>query len=356
MASKPCLPVSRRRKVRDDAPVEFDDISSMDATEYLSRVMQQSQRLPEIMHRSSPSEQQQQQKKQNSNNIKTSSKHKDHVPIEGSAASLSYLISDRTAIQPPPSAAHLPVQHCAEWVDQTLANFSQLRLFLEKARQQQQHQQQNRQPVPAMKDRPGWHIFCLGEKEAHGNTGSYFADDDDGDAKGVANENNDNTEGIKGKEGNPNIAAAMQGQDSGGVKEGSTTVTNTEETAREPWQENLPENGVYPSTRMMLQLDQVMIRKVIAHLAHYAQEGWHPCSVQRTLWLYALLARLEKPIHRNDAAVLYGLLKALTRARATLTSLVQDDREGLARLNVLITIVGIYFEQGGGYAGVMEVK
>ena len=351
MASKPCLPVSRRRKAREDAPVEFDDISSMDATEYLSRVMQQSQRLPEIMHRSSEPPQPQ------------SNKHQDHVPIEGSAASLSYLISNRTAILPPPSAAHLPAANGAAWVDQTLANFSQLRLFFEKARQQQQQkqqqqQQQTRRPVPAMKDRPGWHIFCLGETEARGNTGSYFADDDNDDNdKGGAKDSHANKEDTPGKEGNTNQAAGMKVEETGDAKEGNATMfNNTEVTNREPWQENLPENGVYPSTTMMLQLDQVMIRKVIAHLAHYVQDGWYPCSMHRTLWLYALLARLEKPIHRNDAAVLYGLLKALTRARATLPSLVQDDREGLARLNVLITIVGIYFEQGGGYAGVMEVK
>ena len=222
MASKPCLPVSRRRKAREDAPIEFDDIASMDATEYLSRVVQQSQRLPEILHRSS-----QPQSSSSSNSNNNNNKHKHHVPIEGSAASLSYLVSDRTAILPPPSAAHAPT-NSSEWVDATLANFSQLRLFLDTTRtrrnqQQHQHQQLRKQPVPRMQDRPAWHIFCLGEKEAHGNAGSYFADEDNED-----DANDDNNDKLKSGEEN--------GETIKDAKDNDSPIES-----KEPWQEELPD-------------------------------------------------------------------------------------------------------------------
>jgi len=52
---KPCLaiPQQRRRKRDDDGDDDgtttiFDDIDSLDATSYLSRVMEQARRLPEV--------------------------------------------------------------------------------------------------------------------------------------------------------------------------------------------------------------------------------------------------------------------------------------------------------------------
>jgi survival of motor neuron protein-interacting protein 1 len=103
-------------------------------------------------------------------------------------------------------------------------------------------------------------------------------------------------------------------------------------------------------------MDQVMVRRVLGQLAYYVKEGWSPCCPQRAAWIYALLARLERPIHRDDAAMLYGLLKKMTLVRAEMKPNEEQGRADLARLNVLIAIVGISFEQGGGYANVMAVK
>ena len=69
--------------------------------------------------------------------------------------------------------------------------------------------------------------------------------------------------------------------------------------------------------------------------------------------MYALLSRLEKPIHRDDAAMLFSLLKVLTKTRARTKP---NEKENLAKLNVLILLIGVYFEQGGGVAGVMSIK
>jgi hypothetical protein len=54
--------------------------------------------------------------------------------------------------------------------------------------------------------------------------------------------------------------------------------------------------------------------------------------------------------------MLYGLLKKLTKERAENKASTEQERIDLSRINVLITIVGIYFEQGGGYANVMAFK
>jgi Survival motor neuron (SMN) interacting protein 1 (SIP1) len=84
----------------------------------------------------------------------------------------------------------------------------------------------------------------------------------------------------------------------------------------------------------------------------------------RTSWMYALLACLEKPLHRQEAACLYQLVKRLCLLRASMTlspppppltssttATMQQEydqqRQELARCNVLITIIAMYFEQGG---------
>lgn len=305
---QPCLPVPRRRKrdESDQIPLSFDNIESMDAMEYMAAVVQQANAMPEIFvsdHQPTTPGNPNQKKKQ-------------HVPIEGSAASLQYLVSDRTSVLPPPSAQYVP-RDCRAWVDLTLSNFSNLRDYLNQCqREGVGGKASDRVKVPPMKDRLGWHEFCVGRDEAQGNAGSYFGDNDGGD---------DGSGDDDGEAGNK----------------------------EEEWRRNLPPNGYKPEVKLMLQLDQVMIRRVFSHLVYYVREGWCPSSSQRTKWVYALLARLGRPIHRDDAANMYCLLKELTQARTKL-DLQASSGDQLARLNTLIVVVGIYFEQGGGYANLME--
>ena len=60
------------------------------------------------------------------------------------------------------------------------------------------------------------------------------------------------------------------------------------------------------------------------------------------------MARLENPVHRDDAAVLFGMVKTLTASRSKLTvNDVVENRKVLAKLNTLILVIGVYFGQGG---------
>jgi survival of motor neuron protein-interacting protein 1 len=298
--SQPCLSVSRRRKRDKDKEtkeVGFDDIQSIDADEYLARVVRQASNLPEFSE-AAEGEQDDEQR---------ISKRRRHVPIDGSAASLAYLVSGRASLTPPPSDEYLPRNRL--WIEKTIANFAKLRIYLEKCKDEGiGGKKTERIPLPPMKDRPGWHTFCVGDAEAQGNAGSYFHDDDDDD-------DNDDPD-------------------------------DSSEEEIPDWQKGIPPNGHIPSTRLVLQLDQVLVRIVLSHLCHYVSEGWSPLAPQRAAWIYALLAKLEQPIHRDDAAILFSLLKKLTQVRATLKA---DERTKIASLNVLIVLVGVYFEQGDGH-------
>ena len=300
MAQQPCLPVPLRRKREDgSSTVNFDRIEAMDAMEYMAAVVQQANALPDVFVADDSATSSQEPPQDRA----------DHVPIDGSACSLSYLVSKQAAIVPPPTIDHAPPSRA--WVDTTLANFSELRSYLDRCHKEGVGGKgTDRIMVPPLRDRPGWHMFCVGRDEARGNAGSYFEEDKESD------------------------------DDAG------------DEPA--PWTQQVPKGGWDPSVRLLLQMDQVMVRRVLSHLVHYVQDGWSPSSKQRSAWLYALLARLERPIHRDDAATLYGLLKDLTQSRANMVP-TESDQDELARLNTLIAIVGLYFEQGGGYSRVMDV-
>lgn len=292
-----CLPVPRRRK-RDDGDeiVSFDNIESMDAMEYMAAVIQQANAIPDVLVSTVSSAPPQ--------------RREEFIPIDGSAASLQYLVSTSIVVAPP-SQRHGPPSR--QWVDGTLSNFSEVRGYLEQCDLEGVGgKETDREPFPPMKDSSGWHEFCVGADEARGNPGSYF-DDDGGQS------------------------------DDGGEEE--------EEEEEPEWRKGIPVNGHEPTVRIILQMDQVMTRRVLAHLADFVGEGWSPCTSQRTAWLYALLARLEIPLHRDDAAMLFGLLKLLTKARSDTHA---ESKDNLAKLNTLIAIVGLYFEQGGGYANLME--
>jgi survival of motor neuron protein-interacting protein 1 len=310
--SQPCLPVSRRRKrgrqdeetttTSENDATGFDDIESMDAAEYLSRVVKQAKGMPEICVASA----------ETIDKNQIPSKVRDHVPIDGSAASLSYLISGRASLTAVPSAEHLPRRNNNPnvWIDSTISNFEKLRTYMETCRAKGiGGKKTERTPLPPMKDRSGWHIFCVGNDEARGNVNSYFGEDDD-----------DNEE-----------------------EENDSKVSEEEEIPE--WQKGIPDKGHSPSVRLLLQMDQVLVRRVLSHLSYYIREGWSPLTPQRSAWIYALLARLEKPVHRDDAAILFGLLKMFTKARSKLKP-VDDERSKLAKLNALIVLIGIYFEQG----------
>ena len=303
--SQPCLPIRRKRGNNEVEKSGFDDLENIDGAEYLARVVKQAKTFPEFLVAS----------KDNNETNEMPKILRDHIPIEGSAASLSYLISGRASLTPPPTKDHLPKNQA--WIEATINNFEKLQTYLENCKKEGiGGKKTDRIPFPQMKDRSGWHIFCVGKDDASGNVNSYFGgEDDDCDA------NNDDT----------------LFEDDADLPE---------------WRKaGIPVDGHSPSVQLLCQMDQVLIRRVLSHLSHYVCEGWSPLTPQRSSWIYALLARLEKPVHRDDAAVLFGLLKVLTLARSKVNA---DDRDGLSRLNTLIVLIGIYYEQGGGVVMTLE--
>jgi gem associated protein 2 len=365
-SQKPCLPVKGgRKRANDDLDDEegddddglvveldqFDNVHQLDAAHYLQRVREQARRLPDVFSAppavaaaaaasiSTPGLIAIRKNGDHAKRKKSRDEFETSVVVKlGSAAfAARYLTSDQTSLRKPPSVRHIP-KDGRQWEQQTLDGFARLRTYLDECRLsgvggKESAHHQPRVPVPAMKDQWAWHVFCVGYDDASGNAGGYFQDDD--------NDDDDET----------------------GTTEEDILEKNTKNVDA-CWEESLPTAGYTPTVSLLLQLDQVMVRRVLGHLTHYVVTGF-AVTGQRAKWIYALLARLECPIHRDDAVTLYSLLKRLTVAReqikltdtdTSLTTIPTSNADCLASINLLITIVGIYFEQGGGHANLMEVE
>lgn len=99
--------------------------------------------------------------------------------------------------------------------------------------------------------------------------------------------------------------------------------------------------GWPPRTRLVLQFDAVMTQAVLAHHVSWL-EAAPRLEQSRALWLYALLAHTEKPVHRDVEAVIRRLVLRLVALRSALPSL--DDPQ-LPLLQILLVVAGRYFGQ-----------
>lgn len=323
---RPCLPIHQRRRKRalaseaeseNETPMEISSLETMNAMEYLAFVQRQSDSLPDVFVSPAPNEN---EIIQNHESIINDAQGSTSVAIDGSAAARDYLFSHRLDILPPPSAAHAPAaDHLSSWKDSTLNSFSTLRLYLSTCCKELKTKSttQQRVKVPKSKDVYAWHIFCLGEQ------------------------------------GRAEMESRMIDVQMSGLDYNATAA----EIDMELSQYNIPSGGYEPTTKLMSQFDQIIFRRLLSHHTEYISAG---CTItmDRMKWIYAVLARLEKPIHRDEACILTELLRGLCRARAKVKLGSDPHREDdirisecieteqvLKAINVAILIIGVYFEQ-----------
>ncbi|KAE8906154.1 hypothetical protein PF005_g6823 [Phytophthora fragariae] len=98
-----------------------------------------------------------------------------------------------------------------------------------------------------------------------------------------------------------------------------------------------------PHLRLLLQFDQVLTRRLLDyHAAWLSEEEATPLSRARAVWIYALLARLDKPVHANVAATIRQILRRCWTLRSGLEA---PSEIQLKSLNILIVIAGDFFGQ-----------
>lgn len=101
--------------------------------------------------------------------------------------------------------------------------------------------------------------------------------------------------------------------------------------------------GTPPHLRLLLQFDQVLTRRLLEHHTDWLVNDAVSLSRARAVWIYALLARLDKPVHARVAATIRQLLRHCWQLRNGLQEPV--DPQTLRSLNILISITGDFFGQ-----------
>ncbi len=391
-----CLPLPRRRKRHsngdeaDDVPQQISDLSEIDASTYLASVSAQASKMPFVFV--AP----QKEKKGDLKQQGQKGQKKTEAEWQGSASMVQYLFSDRLQLLPPPSAKHLPFlgkspSSIEEYSQSVLNNFSKLRLYLhqcivssntaDSSREQSNRTGSNisnsavlgdqKVTVPRSKDSKNWHIFCLGKDEACGNIDGYYDYDEEDDDDDEMDDNSDSNDDKKLSE-----PAFHKSHDMNPKQVKSSTIFK---------RQNVPLNGYEPTTSLLCQFDQIIVRRVLHHhiqfvsqislsSVHKNRPGEYTMTKKRGSWIYALLSRLEKPLHRDEASSLSTLLRELCRLRSEIpiddedvkmngnqndNEIVLGDhcqKDILATLNTLIIIVGIYFEQCSSLESIMKVK
>ncbi|KAL3794484.1 hypothetical protein HJC23_013957 [Cyclotella cryptica] len=374
----------------------IEDLASIDASTYMAWVSRQSNSLPNVFIAN-----------------ETESKIEPRVkamrreePIDGSAATVQVLFSKQMGIFPPRTARHLPPMDtniadksndnenkghssmnkvlctCSQWISATISNFSELRSHIEQIQSQmiEQHRQHQRDiVVPRMKDRAAWHVFCLGKEEAYGNAGGYFEESYEEIKEEYAAEidEHDVNEESDGEVNTSSPDVARQSQ-SHKVNVDTDQELKTKDGIYDP--QLVPPNGYPPTLSLLLQFDQVLTRFLFHHHIHFFCEWKFPLTHNRAAWIYALLARMEKPWHREECSAVRRLLRECCARRwelvlpekrsaasasliSGLNKNIEDSNnatamqggdmkvwESLALLNTLIAVTGLYYEQGS-FAG-----
>mmetsp|Transcript_8959 Transcript_8959/g.11674 ORF Transcript_8959/g.11674 Transcript_8959/m.11674 type:complete len:292 (-) Transcript_8959:386-1261(-) len=105
------------------------------------------------------------------------------------------------------------------------------------------------------------------------------------------------------------------------------------------------EDGSPPFLQLILHIDHGTIERLIYDHVWSLQEN-EPLPTHKTLWLFALLSRLEKPLTGDVASTLTKLVRFCVSEREKIPEpLTIETKEQLSNLNILICIVEDYFKQ-----------
>lgn len=105
--------------------------------------------------------------------------------------------------------------------------------------------------------------------------------------------------------------------------------------------QNNPE-GHLPTPSLITQLDFVTVKKLLDYHITWFIEKTYPPPRNHLVWMYVLLASVDKPLDSNSSGSIRSLLRFLSLARSKMNV----SSEFLPVTNILITVASQYFGQG----------
>eukprot|EP00026_Physarum_polycephalum_P009225 Phypoly_transcript_09339.p1 GENE.Phypoly_transcript_09339~~Phypoly_transcript_09339.p1 ORF type:complete len:325 (+),score=70.47 Phypoly_transcript_09339:51-977(+) len=219
------------------------------------------------------------------------------------------------ALPPPCPPAPAGMAPHIQWETKFLAQFSDLRLSLNHA---------FAKPKPALSfnlphhnDVRGWYLLCFGAKEKE------------------REREEKEKENRQKKHQDQDTEAMVIDSPTQNHEEQQLEINHNISKVTAIGQQALP-----PLMSIVTHLDQVTVMALVQH--HITWLETRPMTQHRAQWIYALLARLEKPLDPDIAASLRSLLRRTSVLRSKLV----DPKDNMLPVyNILITIVAKYFNQ-----------
>lgn len=339
----------------DSKGFTFGDLSEMNADQYLSWVREEAERLGPVSVAEGITDRSSQQSK--------------YMPqLDEIASCAQDLIPDD------------------QWVQEAIYTFSELRRTLGHLAKDPVNKERTMR-VPPMKHDKSWLQFCLGlepsqekrnaiKEEDSGDSGAIgnfdgscpFTDNEEAGMRvhlAVNSTENLVGEGNKRKAGYDDqeelvyrkklLAERMGLEPESSPPPGEAAVRTDVSPVNGAWKGNTRQ---LPTTALLLQFDQVLTQRLLDLHAQWLvdYDPTRPLELRglaeaedglelRGQWLYGLLARLEKPLYHQAAAVVRRLFRCCCELRARLSKQSGTFSADLAALNVLISICGSYFGQ-----------
>lgn len=264
------------------------------------------------------------------------------------------LVDDSVVTLPTCDDSYLPDE---QWERDILEAFSELRVFIHR-QSQLEVSKERKVPVPPMKDEDAWRVFCFGKNFRFEDNVATPADEDEEAVKrrkielsqlfGLAMSSGDDAHEEVDEDEDEDDNSDGEGGEIAVVLEDEKTSKQSAIVEYKEWEG--PEN-VTPTIPLLLQFDQVMTQRLLAHhvnwMVHNGTRAF--AHAKQGAWLYALMARLEKPLYRDMASLLRSCFRFCHKCRCELSSDDPDLQSRLAQLNTLIAITGSYFGQGEVY-------
>ena len=363
------LPVSK--VAFDAAAAESGDVSNMTAEQYMSWVRAQAEGLPSVVR----------------------------VDLEASKhVEQSKYMPEIQDICPCP--AHM--QPADNWVYDVIYGFSELRGIISTLAETPLNKARA-VAVPPMKDTQAWKLFCFGEedgfagesvKEGHGDSNIPAQEvlaiaatqgnprgplgSSSGSSSSSSSGSSSGTSVIAAaalRESKQRLLAALDGdmvseeRDSNAMEmdehshePNASSSSSADEEVRPDSDGNDTVNGCanadsssasfakwegakchQPTTAILLQFDQVLTQRLLTLHCSWLQDS--NIDEVRGQWIYGLLARLEKPLYQDAAAIVRSLYRRCCELRACVDEDGDTFDTDIAALNVLISITGTYFRQ-----------
>lgn len=311
----------------DEDIIQSGDISSLTAEEYLSWVRYQAEQLPDVV------------RVELDNLDSLSKKQTKYMP----------------EIEQIPVCPEILLPN-TEWETEVLSSFSELRTLL--GIYGARGTKSRHVPVPPMRNSAAWHLFCLGS-EIRPTSGEILDEEDDscevieifgeGESKGdVANVQVESLSVNIVETDSLHVRKKRLAEELG--LEEIIPKDEVPDTVTTP--EIVYDRNVLPTPSLLMQFDQVLTQALLKHHITWLKES-EVMSTNQALWIYSLLARLEKPLFQDTGALIRSLYRRCCELRIqdfdVKKGLGEETDDKIARLNLLIVISGKYFGQAEEY-------